>query len=221
AYGQTATFMPKPIVGDNGSGMHVHQSLGKDGKNIFAGDLYGGLSEIALYYIGGIIKHAKAINALTNPSTNSYKRLVPHYEAPVLLAYSAKNRSASIRIPFVNSPKARRIEIRFPDSTANPYLAFSAMLMAGLDGIQNKIHPGDAMDKNLYDLPAEEQANIPGVAASLEEALRSLEADHDFLMKGGVFSESWLEGYLDVKWAEVQTLRMTTHPVEFQMYYSL
>ncbi|MHB1781046.1 glutamine synthetase family protein, partial [Acidithiobacillus sp.] len=193
----------------------------KDGKNIFAGDLYGGLSEIALYYIGGIIKHAKAINALTNPSTNSYKRLVPHYEAPVLLAYSAKNRSASIRIPFVNSPKARRIEIRFPDSTANPYLAFSAMLMAGLDGIQNKIHPGDAMDKNLYDLPAEEQANIPGVAASLEEALRSLEADHDFLMKGGVFSESWLEGYLDVKWAEVQTLRMTTHPVEFQMYYSL
>ena len=213
--------MPKPIVGDNGSGMHVHQSLGKDGKNIFAGDLYGGLSEIALYYIGGIIKHAKAINALTNPSTNSYKRLVPHYEAPVLLAYSSKNRSASIRIPFVNSPKARRIEIRFPDSTANPYLAFSAMLMAGLDGIQNKIHPGDAMDKNLYDLPAEEQANIPGVAASLEEALRSLEADHDFLMKGGVFSESWLEGYLDVKWAEVQTLRMTTHPVEFQMYYSL
>nr|P07804.1 RecName: Full=Glutamine synthetase; Short=GS; AltName: Full=Glutamate--ammonia ligase; AltName: Full=Glutamine synthetase I beta; Short=GSI beta [Acidithiobacillus ferrooxidans]AAA27370.1 glutamine synthetase (EC 6.3.1.2) [Acidithiobacillus ferrooxidans]prf//1307196A Gln synthetase [Acidithiobacillus ferrooxidans] len=218
---QTATFMPKPVVGDNGSGMHVHQSLGKDGKNIFAGDLYGGLSEIALYYIGGIIKHAKAVNALTNPSTNSYKRLVPHFEAPVLLAYSAKNRSASIRIPYVNSPKARRIEVRFPDSTANPYLAFSAMLMAGLDGIQNKIHPATAMDKNLYDLPAEEQANIPGVAASLEEALRALEADHDFLMKGGVFSESWLEGYLDVKWAEVQTLRVTTHPVEFQMYYSL
>ncbi len=220
-YGKTATFMPKPIVGDNGSGMHVHMSLSKEGKNLFAGDLYGGLSEVALYYIGGIIKHAKAINALTNPSTNSYKRLVPHFEAPVLLAYSARNRSASIRIPFVTNPKGRRIEVRFPDSTANPYLAFTAMLMAGLDGIQNKIHPGDAMDKNLYDLPPEELKDIPGVCASLEEALHALEADHEFLMKGGVFSESWLEGYLDVKWAEVQTLRMTTHPVEFQMYYSL
>ncbi|WP_308389085.1 glutamate--ammonia ligase [Acidithiobacillus sp. AMEEHan] len=221
AYGQTATFMPKPIVGDNGSGMHVHQSLAKDGKNLFTGDLYGGLSELALYYIGGIIKHAKALNALTNPSTNSYKRLVPHFEAPVLLAYSAKNRSASIRIPYVSNPKARRIEVRFPDSTANPYLAFSAMMMAGLDGIQNKIHPGDAMDKNLYDLPAEEQEKIPGVAASLEEALRALEADHEFLMKGGVFTPDWLQGYLEVKWAEVQALRVTTHPVEYQMYYSL
>ncbi len=221
AYGQTATFMPKPIVGDNGSGMHVHQSLAKDGRNLFAGDLYGGLSELALYYIGGIIRHARALNALTNPSTNSYKRLVPHFEAPVLLAYSARNRSASIRIPFVNSPKGRRIEVRFPDSTANPYLAFSAMLMAGLDGIQNRIHPGEAMDKNLYDLPPEEQGQIPSVASSLEEALRALESDHDFLMKGGVFTQSWLNGYLDVKWAEVQTLRMTTHPVEFQMYYSL
>ncbi|AIA54220.1 MAG: glutamate--ammonia ligase [Acidithiobacillus caldus] len=221
AYGQTATFMPKPIVGDNGSGMHVHQSLSKDGKNLFAGDLYGGLSETALYYIGGIIKHAKALNALTNPSTNSYKRLVPHFEAPVLLAYSARNRSASIRIPYVTNPKGRRIEVRFPDSTANPYLAFAAMLMAGLDGIQNKIHPGEAMDKNLYDLPPEEEKQIPHVASSLEEALRALEADHEFLMRGNVFSQSWLEGYLDVKWAEVQAMRMTTHPLEFQMYYSL
>ena len=221
AHGKTATFMPKPIVGDNGSGMHVHQSLSKDGKNLFAGDLYGGLSETALYYIGGIIKHAKALNALTNPSTNSYKRLVPHFEAPVLLAYSARNRSASIRIPYVTNPKGRRIEVRFPDSTANPYLAFAAMLMAGLDGIQNKIHPGEAMDKNLYDLPPEEEKQIPHVASSLEEALRALEADHEFLMKGNVFSQSWLEGYLDVKWAEVQAMRMTTHPLEFQMYYSL
>ncbi|MBU2779088.1 glutamine synthetase, partial [Acidithiobacillus caldus] len=208
-------------VGDNGSGMHVHQSLSKDGKNLFAGDLYGGLSETALYYIGGIIKHAKALNALTNPSTNSYKRLVPHFEAPVLLAYSARNRSASIRIPYVTNPKGRRIEVRFPDSTANPYLAFAAMLMAGLDGIQNKIHPGEAMDKNLYDLPPEEEKQIPHVASSLEEALRALEADHEFLMRGNVFSQSWLEGYLDVKWAEVQAMRMTTHPLEFQMYYSL
>ena len=221
AYGQTATFMPKPIVGDNGSGMHVHQSLSKDGKNLFAGDLYGGLSETALYYIGGIIKHAKALNALTNPSTNSYKRLVPHFEAPVLLAYSARNRSASIRIPYVTNPKGRRIEVRFPDSSANPYFAFAAMLMAGLDVIQNKIHPGEAMDKNLYDLPPEEEKQIPHVASSLEEALRALEADHEFLMKGNVFSQSWLEGYLDVKWAEVQAMRMTTHPLEFQMYYSL
>jgi len=221
AHGQTATFMPKPIVGDNGSGMHVHQSLAKDGKNLFAGDLYGGLSELALYYIGGIIKHAKALNALTNPSTNSYKRLVPHFEAPVLLAYSARNRSASIRIPYVANPKARRIEVRFPDSTANPYLAFSAMMMAGLDGIQRKIHPGEAMDKNLYDLPPEELKQVPGVAASLEEALRALEADHDFLLQGDVFTKDMLEGYLALKWDEVQTLRMTTHPVEFQMYYSL
>ncbi|MBU2728572.1 glutamine synthetase, partial [Acidithiobacillus caldus] len=174
-----------------------------------------------LYYIGGIIKHAKALNALTNPSTNSYKRLVPHFEAPVLLAYSARNRSASIRIPYVTNPKGRRIEVRFPDSTANPYLAFAAMLMAGLDGIQNKIHPGEAMDKNLYDLPPEEEKQIPHVASSLEEALRALEADHEFLMRGNVFSQSWLEGYLDVKWAEVQAMRMTTHPLEFQMYYSL
>ncbi len=181
AFGKTATFMPKPLVGDNGSGMHVHQSLAKDGVNLFAGDKYGGLSETALYYIGGIIKHARALNAITNPSTNSYKRLVPHYEAPVMLAYSARNRSASIRIPVVPSPKARRIEVRFPDPAANPYLAFAAMLMAGLDGIKNKIHPGEAMDKDLYDLPAEEAAEIPKVAESLQQALQYLDADREFL----------------------------------------
>lgn len=188
AFGKTATFMPKPLVGDNGSGMHVHQSLAKDGVNLFAGDKYGGLSETALYYIGGIIKHARALNAITNPSTNSYKRLVPHYEAPVMLAYSARNRSASIRIPVVPSPKARRIEVRFPDPAANPYLAFAAMLMAGLDGIKNKIHPGEAMDKDLYDLPAEEAAEIPKVAESLQQALQYLDADREFLTVGGVFS---------------------------------
>jgi glutamine synthetase len=221
SYGKTATFMPKPIVGDNGSGMHVHQSIWKDGQNLFAGDGYGGLSETALYYIGGIIKHAKALNAITNPGTNSYKRLVPHYEAPVKLAYSAKNRSASIRIPHVASPKGRRIEARFPDPLANPYLCFSALMMAGLDGIQNKIHPGDAADKNLYDLPPEEDKLIPTVCASLEEALAALEADHEFLTRGGVFSKDWIQSYIDLKMEEVNLIRMTTHPVEFQMYYSL
>jgi glutamine synthetase len=221
AYGKTATFMPKPIVGDNGSGMHVHQSIWKDGVNLFSGDLYAGLSETALYYIGGIIKHAKALNALTNPSTNSYKRLVPGFEAPVMLAYSARNRSASIRIPVVPSPKARRIEVRFPDPTANPYLAFSAMLMAGLDGIKNKIHPGDAMDKDLYDLPAEEAAAIPQVATSLESALANLDADREFLTVGGVFSDDYIDSYIALKSADVERLNMTTHPVEFEMYYSL
>ena len=219
-YGKTATFMPKPIVGDNGSGMHVHQSVWKDGKNLFAGNGYAGMSDFALYYIGGIIKHAKALNAITNPGTNSYKRLVPHYEAPVKLAYSAKNRSASIRIPFVSSDKARRIETRFPDPLANPYLAFAALLMAGLDGVQNKIHPGDPADKNLYDLPPEEDALIPTVCASLEEALAALQADHEFLTRGGVFSEDFIKAYIDLKMEEVNKTRMTTHPVEFAMYYS-
>lgn len=220
-YGKTATFMPKPIVGDNGSGMHVHQSLVKNGENLFAGDKYGGLSEMAIYYIGGIIKHAKAINAFTNASTNSYKRLVPGFEAPVMLAYSARNRSASIRIPVVPSPKARRIEVRFPDPTGNPYLAYTAMLMAGLDGIKNKIHPGDAMDKDLYDLPAEEAALIPQVASSLEEALASLSADRDFLKAGGVFNDDTIDAYIELKSQDVEKLNMTTHPVEFEMYYSV
>ena len=219
-YGKTATFMPKPIVGDNGSGMHVHQSIWKDGQNLFAGNGYAGLSETALYYIGGIIKHAKALNAITNPGTNSYKRLVPHYEAPVKLAYSAKNRSASIRVPFVQSTKARRIETRFPDPIANPYLCFSALLMAGLDGIQNKIHPGDAADKNLYDLPPEEDAKIPTVCASLDEALAHLDKDREFLTRGGVFSNDWIDSFIDLKMEEVNKLRMTTHPVEFDLYYS-
>ncbi len=221
AYGKTATFMPKPLVGDNGNGMHVHQSLSKDGVNLFAGDLYGGLSETALYYIGGIIKHAKALNAFANASTNSYKRLVPGFEAPVMLAYSARNRSASIRIPFVNNPKGRRIELRFGDSTANPYLCFSAMLMAGLDGIQNKIHPGEAMDKDLYDLPPEEEKAIPQVAFSFDEALKALDEDREFLTRGGVFSDDAIDGYLELKNEEVQQLRMSTHPVEFELYYSL
>lgn len=221
AYGKSATFMPKPLVGDNGSGMHVHQSIAKDGTNIFAGDKYGGMSEEALYYIGGIIKHARALNAFTNASTNSYKRLVPGFEAPVMLAYSARNRSASIRIPFVQSAKARRIEVRFPDPTGNPYLAFTAMLMAGLDGIQNKIHPGDAMDKDLYDLPAEEAAEIPTVATSLEQALEALDNDREFLTKGGVMSDEMIDAYIDLKAAEVENLNMTTHPVEFEMYYSV
>ncbi len=221
AYGKTATFMPKPLVGDNGNGMHVHQSLSKDGVNLFSGDLYGGLSETALYYIGGIIKHAKALNAFANASTNSYKRLVPGFEAPVMLAYSARNRSASIRIPFVNNPKGRRIEVRFGDSTANPYLCFAAMLMAGLDGIQNKIHPGDAMDKDLYDLPPEEEKEIPQVAFSFDEALQALDEDREFLTRGGVFTDDAIDGYIDLKNEEVQRLRMSTHPVEFDMYYSL
>ncbi len=221
AYGKTATFMPKPIVGDNGTGMHVHMSLAKDGKNLFAGDKYAGLSEEALYYVGGIIKHARALNAITNPSTNSFKRLVPGFEAPVMLAYSAKNRSASIRIPHVTSAKARRIEVRFPDPMANPYLAFTALMMAGLDGIQNKIHPGDAMDKDLYDLPAEEAKAIPTVAKSLEQALDALDADREFLTRGGVFSDDMLDAYIDLKRADIERLNMTTHPIEFDMYYSL
>ena len=220
-HGKTATFMPKPIVGDNGSGMHVHMSLSKGGSNLFSGDLYGGLSETALYYIGGIIKHARALNAFTNASTNSYKRLVPGFEAPVMLAYSARNRSASIRIPFVMSPKGRRIEVRFPDSTANPYLAFAAMLMAGIDGIQNKIHPGDAMDKNLYDLPPEEEKNIPQVCHALDQALAELDKDRAFLTAGGVFTDDMIDAYISLKMEEVTRIRMTTHPAEFDMYYSL
>ena len=219
-FGKTATFMPKPIVGDNGSGMHVHMSISKDGVNTFSGDEYAGLSETALYFIGGIIKHARALNAITNPSTNSYKRLVPHYEAPIKLAYSASNRSASIRVPHVSSPKAVRIEARFPDPTANPYLAFAALLMAGLDGIQNKMHPGEAADKNLYDLPPEEEAQIPTVAESLDVALQALKDDHDFLLKGDVFTKDMLEGFIALKEEEVQRLNVTVHPVEFDMYYS-
>ena len=220
AYGKTATFMPKPVVGDNGNGMHVHMSLAKDGENIFSGDEYGGLSETALYYIGGVIKHAKALNAFTNSSTNSYKRLVPGFEAPVMLAYSARNRSASIRIPFDSNPKGRRIEVRFPDPTANPYLAFSALMMAGLDGIINKIHPGDAMDKDLYDLPSEEEDKIPQVASSFEEALAALNDDRDFLKAGGVFTDDVIDAFIELKMEEVTQLRMSTHPVEFDLYYS-
>ncbi|MDH5285248.1 MAG: type I glutamate--ammonia ligase [Betaproteobacteria bacterium] len=221
AYGKTATFMPKPIVGDNGSGMHVHQSVWKDGKNLFAGDGYAGLSEFALYYIGGIIKHARALNAITNPGTNSYKRLVPGFEAPVKLAYSARNRSASIRIPYVSNPKGRRIEVRFPDPTANAYLAFSAMLMAGLDGVQNKIHPGDPADKNLYDLPPEEDRKIPTVCSSLDMALDYLDRDREFLTRGGVFTNDLIDAFIELKMEEVTRFRMTTHPVEYDMYYSL
>ena len=219
-FGKTATFMPKPLVGDNGSGMHVHISISKDGQNTFAGDEYAGLSETALYFIGGIIKHARALNAITNPATNSYKRLVPHYEAPIKLAYSARNRSASIRIPHVSSPKAIRVEARFPDPAANPYLAFAALLMAGLDGIQNKLHPGDAADKNLYDLPPEEEAQIPTVAENLEGALQALKDDMDFLLKGDVFSKEMLEAYIALKQEEAQRLNVTVHPVEMDMYYS-
>ena len=221
SYGKTATFMPKPLVGDNGNGMHVHQSLAKGGDNVFTGDLYGGLSETALFYIGGIIKHARALNAFTNAATNSYKRLVPGFEAPTLLAYSARNRSASVRIPHVQSPKARRIEVRFPDSTGNPYFAFSAMLMAGLDGINNKIHPGDAMDKDLYDLAPEEEKAIPTVCYSLDQALECLDGDREFLTAGGVFTNDLIDAYIALKMDEVTRLRMTTHPVEFDMYYSL
>jgi glutamine synthetase len=221
SYGKSVTFMPKPIVGDNGSGMHVHQSLQKAGVALFAGDKYGGLSELALYYIGGIIKHAKAINAFTNPGTNSYKRLVPGFEAPVMLAYSARNRSASIRIPWVSNPKARRIEVRFPDSSANPYLAFSAMMMAGLDGIQNKIHPGEPGDKDLYDLEPEEEKLIPQVCHSLDMALENLDKDRGFLKAGGVFTDDVIDAYMKLKMEEVTKLRMTTHPAEMELYYSL
>lgn len=221
AYGKTVTFMPKPLVGDNGSGMHVHQSLAKGGKNLFAGNEYGGLSELALFYIGGIIKHARALNAITNPLTNSYKRLVPGFEAPVMLAYSARNRSASIRIPYVPNPKARRIEVRFPDPGANPYLAFAAMMMAGLDGIQKKIHPGEAMDKDLYDLPPEESKKIPTVCHSLDMALEYLDKDREFLKAGGVFTDDVIDAYIGLKMQDVTRLRMTTHPVEYDMYYSV
>ena len=220
AYGLSATFMPKPIAGDNGSGMHVHQSLWNNNTPLFAGNSYADLSESALFYIGGIIKHAKALNAFTNPSTNSYKRLIPGYEAPVLLAYSARNRSASCRIPFVSSPNGKRIEVRFPDAMANPYLAFSAMLMAGLDGIKNKIHPGDAMDKDLYDLPAEELAQIPTVCGSLREAVESLSVDRSFLTVGNVFTDDQIDGYIELKMEEVINLEHTPSPIEFKMYYS-
>jgi glutamine synthetase len=221
AYGKTATFMPKPIFGDNGSGMHVHQSIWKNGKPLFAGNEYAGLSETCLFYIGGIIKHAKAINAFTNPLTNSYKRLVPGYEAPVLLAYSARNRSASCRIPFGSSPKAKRVEVRFPDPGANPYLGFAAMLMAGLDGIKNKIHPGQPMDKDLYDLPPKELKKIPTVCGSLREALMSLDKDRAFLKAGGVFDDDMIDAYIELKMAEVARFEMTPHPVEYDMYYSV
>ncbi|PJB72386.1 MAG: type I glutamate--ammonia ligase [Alphaproteobacteria bacterium CG_4_9_14_3_um_filter_47_13] len=220
AYGKTATFMPKPIFGDNGSGMHCHQSLYKNGKPLFAGKEYADLSETCLYYIGGIIKHARALNAFTNPSTNSYKRLVPGYEAPVLLAYSQSNRSASCRIPYALSPHGKRVEVRFPDPTANVYLAFSAMLMAGLDGIENKIHPGEAMDKNLYDLPVEELANVPTVCGSLREAMEALRADHEFLLKGDVFSKDMLEGYIELKMGDIDMFETMPHPIEYMMYYS-
>jgi glutamine synthetase len=221
SYGKTATFMPKPIYGDNGSGMHTHQSIWKDGKPLFAGNGYADLSEMCLYFIGGIIKHAKAVNAFTNPSTNSYKRLIPGFEAPVLLAYSARNRSASCRIPYTTSPKAKRVEVRFPDPTANPYLAFSAIAMAGLDGIKNKIHPGDAMDKDLYDLPPEELKEIPTVCGSLREALGAVSADRDFLKAGGVFDDDQIDSYVALKWEENMRYEMTPHPVEYDMYYSV
>ena len=223
SYGKSATFMPKPIVGDNGNGMHVHQSIFADGVNVFHGDGYAGLSETALFYIGGVIKHARAINAFANASTNSYKRLVPGFEAPVLLAYSARNRSASVRIPYVQGgdPNAYRVEVRFPDSTGNPYLTFAAMLMAGLDGITNEIHPGESFDKDLYDLPPEELEGVPTVASSLEQALAALDADRDFLLAGGVFSNAMIDGYLELKQEEVAYLNATTHPVEFEMYYSI
>ncbi len=220
AYGKTATFMPKPVYGDNGSGMHVHQSLWKDGKPLFAGEQYAGLSDTCLYYIGGIIKHAQAINAITNPTTNSYKRLVPGYEAPVLLAYSSRNRSASCRIPYSISPKGKRVEVRFPDPTANPYLAFAAMLMAGLDGIKNKIHPGEAMDMNLYDLSPAELMKVPNVCGSLRQALNALATDHDFLLEGGVFTKDFIESYIELRMEEVLAYETMPHPIEYDMYYS-
>ena len=220
ALGKTATFMPKPIVGDNGSGMHINQSLSKDGKNIFAGDVYSGLSQEALWYIGGLMKHTRVLNAFTNPGTNSYKRLVPGFEAPILIAYSGSNRSASIRIPYAPSERSRRVELRYPDPTANPYLAFAASLMAGLDGIINKIEPGEPAEKDLYDLPPEEEATFKTVCASLEEALDALDKDRDFLKMGGVFSDEAIDSYIELKMAEVTRMRATTHPIEFDMYYS-
>ncbi|MGD9582746.1 MAG: type I glutamate--ammonia ligase [Lysobacterales bacterium] len=219
--GKTATFMPKPLVGDNGSGMHVHQSLAKGGQNLFSGDGYGGLSQLALWYIGGVFKHARAINAFSNSSTNSYKRLVPGFEAPVMLAYSARNRSASCRIPWVASPKGRRIEVRFPDPVNSGYLTFTALLMAGLDGIRNKIDPGEAMDKDLYDLPPEEGRKVPTVCHSLDQALEALDRDRDFLKAGGVFNDDLIDAYIELKMQEVTRFRAATHPLEFQMYYSI
>jgi glutamine synthetase len=221
SYGKTATFMPKPIYGDNGSGMHVHQSIWKEGKPLFAGSGYADLSNTCLYYIGGIIKHAKAINAFTNSLTNSYKRLIPGFEAPVLLAYSARNRSASCRIPFAPGPKGKRVEVRFPDPGSNPYLAYAAMLMAGLDGIENKIHPGDPMDKDLYSLPPEELKDIPQVCGSLRDALSHLDANRAFLKKGGVFTDDFIDSYIELKMGEVYAFEHTPHPVEFKMYYSV
>ncbi len=220
SYGKTATFMPKPVLDDNGSGMHVHQSLWKDGKPLFAGSSYADLSEMALHYIGGVIKHAKALNAFTNPTTNSYKRLIPGFEAPVLLAYSAHNRSAACRIPYTASPKGKRVEVRFPDPAANPYLCFTAMMMAGLDGIENRLHPGDPVDKNLYDLPPEELKDVPTVCHSLREATNALDADRDFLKKGDVFTDDQIDGYMDLKWEEIYRFEHTPHPIEFAMYYS-
>jgi len=220
AYGKSATFMPKPIKEDNGSGMHTHFSIWSGKEPLFAGNGYAGLSETCLFFIGGIIKHAKAINAFTNPTTNSYKRLVPGYEAPVLLAYSARNRSASCRIPYGTGPTSKRVEVRFPDAMANPYLAYAALMMAGLDGIQNKIHPGDAMDKNLYDLPPAELAEVPTVCASLREALESLAADYDFLLKGDVFTKDQIDAYIELKMEDVARWEMTPSPVEYDMYYS-
>ena len=220
AYGKSATFMPKPIAGDNGTGMHVNMSIWKGGKPLFAGDKYADLSQEALYYIGGILKHAKSLNAFTNPSTNSYKRLIPGFEAPVLRAYSARNRSGCVRIPWTESPKAKRVEARFPDPSSNPYLCFSALLMAGLDGIKNKVNPGEAMDKNLYDLPAEELADIPTVCGSLREAIEELKKDHDYLLAGNVFTKDQIDGYIELKMEEIESYEHTPHPVEYGMYYS-
>ena len=220
AYGKSATFMPKPVAGDNGTGMHVNMSIWKGGKPLFAGDKYADLSQEALYYIGGILKHAKSLNAFTNPSTNSYKRLIPGFEAPVLRAYSARNRSGCVRIPWTESPKAKRVEARFPDPSSNPYLCFSALLMAGLDGIKNKINPGEAMDKNLYDLPAEELADIPTVCGSLREAIEELQKDHDYLLAGNVFTKDQIDGYIELKMEEIESYEHTPHPVEYGMYYS-
>jgi glutamine synthetase len=220
AYGKSATFMPKPIAGDNGTGMHCNMSIWKDGKPLFAGDKYADLSNEALWFIGGILNHSKSLNAFTNPSTNSYKRLIPGFEAPVLRAYSARNRSGCVRIPWTESPKAKRVEARFPDPSANPYLCFAALLMAGLDGIKNKTDPGEAMDKNLYDLPAEELADIPTVCGSLREAIHELQADHDYLLSGDVFTADQIDGYIDLKMEEIETYELTPHPLEFAMYYS-
>ena len=220
AYGKTATFMPKPIMTDNGSGMHTHISIWDGGKPLFAGNGYAGLSDMCLYFIGGVIKHAKALNAFTNPTTNSYKRLVPGYEAPVLLAYSARNRSASCRIPYGSGEKAKRVEFRFPDAMANPYLCYAALLMAGLDGIKNKIHPGEAMDKNLYDLPPEELKNVPTVCGSLREALDALDDYRDFLKAGDVFTDDLIDSYIVLKLEEIKAVDTVPHPAEFQLYYS-